>query len=939
MQPFLLGLILSSVLSAGLMAGGDAAIVKDINRYSHRSSRTVEIVEFQGRIYFSGFDLATGWELWSSDGTGAGTRLSVDLEPGPGSSFPDQLTVAGDLLYFRAYKPGTGLIIFRTDGTPEGTAPVPGVGPGIGNTISILGSAGHRLLFVSDQGDGNGSEPWTTDGTPEGTSILKDLSPGPANGGASVFTGWGDRLLFSSLSGQEPELWITDGTPAGTMRVRDLLPAIDVWTYPRVLPDGRLALLARDGRLWRSDGTPAGTGFVLDVTPRDDQIVEWITATAAAGIFFTVYSPQEQERLWISDYTPQGTREIFPTFGLVGQERGGTAYFTVYGNELWTSRGTAESTHPIGYNLLDPFHFLVSENSVLFAVKDLEIGAELFRAGALSTGASLVKDIFPGPPDSYPQDLTAALGQVFFVANNASGAGLWKTDGTSEGTELVKRNLFPGLDGSDPGNLVVVNGLALFRANNGAHGDELWAMGRDANPYLLKDIYPGSEDSYISDLTVSGGQAFFAARDFEHGKELWQSDGSPEGTFLVADLNPGGQGLEPQDLTPMGDAVYFQAPVPGTGRYGSALWRSDRTAESTGLVKDLPAEGWSMAFEMVNTGGFLVFGAHGPSGRTGLWRSDGTPEGTALYKEFTGVGLGRLTAARGAVYFMAKIGDAGGGELWRTDGTLEGTELVRFFPPEPGAKYFNLLLHGAPDKLFLHVYQFQDVNSSFTVWASDGTDEGTRPVHEKFLRNVESWGLGAFQLTGGSLYFQADDGQNGSELWRSDGTPEGTSMVTDLAPGPASSAPSVLASANGVVYFLATPEGASPPPRYDAYQYGRLFRSDGTPEGTRELAPGAHDIFQVFRGRLYFSAYDSSFGTELWSVQVEDAPPLRGDATGDGALDISDPVSILGCLFLGKTCPPTTCAMDVNSDGEEDVSDAVFLLEYLFLGGRPPADC
>ncbi|MGQ9589809.1 MAG: dockerin type I repeat-containing protein [Planctomycetota bacterium] len=63
---------------------------------------------------------------------------------------------------------------------------------------------------------------------------------------------------------------------------------------------------------------------------------------------------------------------------------------------------------------------------------------------------------------------------------------------------------------------------------------------------------------------------------------------------------------------------------------------------------------------------------------------------------------------------------------------------------------------------------------------------------------------------------------------------------------------------------------------------------------------------------------------------------VRGDANMDGAVDVSDPLGILGYVFLGKASPKCREAADSNDDGEIDVSDAVYTLAYLFSGGPPP---
>ena len=60
---------------------------------------------------------------------------------------------------------------------------------------------------------------------------------------------------------------------------------------------------------------------------------------------------------------------------------------------------------------------------------------------------------------------------------------------------------------------------------------------------------------------------------------------------------------------------------------------------------------------------------------------------------------------------------------------------------------------------------------------------------------------------------------------------------------------------------------------------------------------------------------------------------VRGDATNDGVIDISDGVSVLVFLFGGG--PEPTCAdtADSNDSGEVDLSDAIYVFSFLFLGG------
>ncbi|MBN1419310.1 MAG: hypothetical protein JXP34_11065, partial [Planctomycetes bacterium] len=62
---------------------------------------------------------------------------------------------------------------------------------------------------------------------------------------------------------------------------------------------------------------------------------------------------------------------------------------------------------------------------------------------------------------------------------------------------------------------------------------------------------------------------------------------------------------------------------------------------------------------------------------------------------------------------------------------------------------------------------------------------------------------------------------------------------------------------------------------------------------------------------------------------------VRGEANGDGQLDLGDAIAILGTLFGDD---PTDCedAQDVNDDGGRDIGDAIYLLSYLFSSGAEP---
>ena len=96
------------------------------------------------RLYFVANDGTHGDEVWASDGTAAGTGMLKDINPGLGDGYSSSYGVldfiaAGNLLYFKAYEPTTGYEIWKTDGSFAGTVRVtdlnPGVADGVGGII------------------------------------------------------------------------------------------------------------------------------------------------------------------------------------------------------------------------------------------------------------------------------------------------------------------------------------------------------------------------------------------------------------------------------------------------------------------------------------------------------------------------------------------------------------------------------------------------------------------------------------------------------------------------------------------------------------------------------------------------------------------------------------------------------------------------------------
>jgi ELWxxDGT repeat protein len=112
------------------------------------------------RLFFAARDHDHGRELWVTDGTAAGTHRVRDVQPGPGSSEPRELTAAGGLFFFTADDGEHGRELWVSDGTETGTRIVDDLNPGgFSSHPMSLAATPSTLFFAADDGT-TGIEPW-----------------------------------------------------------------------------------------------------------------------------------------------------------------------------------------------------------------------------------------------------------------------------------------------------------------------------------------------------------------------------------------------------------------------------------------------------------------------------------------------------------------------------------------------------------------------------------------------------------------------------------------------------------------------------------------------------------------------------------------------------------------------------------------------------------
>jgi ELWxxDGT repeat protein len=411
-----------------------------------------------------------------------------------------------------------------------------------------------------------------------------------------------------------------------------------------------------------------------------------------------------------------------------------------------------------GYDLTDV------NGTLFFAADNSTNGEELWKSDGTTAGTVLVRDIRAGNFDASPRDLAAVNELLFFTANDgSSGIELWKSDGTSAGTTRV-RDIFPGTSSSSPARLVDYDGTLFFIASNGTNGTELWKSdGTSAGTLMVKDIWPGSSSSNPSGLTAWNGLLYFAASSSGIGQELWVSDGTDGGTVLLADLNPGTPSSSPSAFTPSGGSLFFTSDLSTTQQ---KLWKTDGTTSGTTLVRTFttPTTAAELLY-LTDANGTLFFRTSDPVSSRELWKSDGTTAGTVLVADIRNPGSSDpvfLANVNGILYFAATDND-GDRELWRSDGSLAGTFRVKDIRPGTPASSPQCFLRVQGTLLF----RANDGVTGIEPWKSDGTDSGTELVRDiRSAGDSFSGGSDCYPVvSGGFAYFAADNGTTGIEIW------------------------------------------------------------------------------------------------------------------------------------------------------------------------------
>jgi ELWxxDGT repeat protein len=845
-------------------------------------------------------DLNYGGELYKTDGTTTGTMRLTDIAPGPGSSMR-MLGVDLDGTFIFPTTPeffDTGTRLWKTDGSPNGLQLITALESANGNPMELKWLARHNgkaLFFAADQ---TNSKMYLgeTDGTEAGTVLITEvqLPPGYAYPGyGDIFLQTVDDYVFFKVAAQNTstfaiseQLWRTDGTEAGTITL-----ATDLETFsPFTTAGGFVYYFSNKNFLWKTDGTLAGTSFVKEFNGWNFPRVYPFKNNVVVSGYET----------WISDGTPGGTQKVSDQSIHMGYTVFNDKFYAIrqdvgdYRNRmLFVTDGTPGGTSDVaflgqseGIFVMDTIPVVNNKLIVPFYTPQQKLA--LGTSDGVSSTISLLADIDPATSGGAFFSGIVYDGKAYFIATDAvNGQEPWVSDGTPQGTHMIREPAAKSTDGADLAYRPVDLNGTKFGLAKGDVGPDLFRL--DENPLGATKYLDGWQHDVIG---VNDNKLFLT----DAGKVL-MTDGQTSEVVLKdynslndARLYPTGGGV-----TRLGSNYIMELLIQGSAseQTGRELWVTDGTPAGSKVLMDInagTADGTPGTDPLAKLSESLAVFS-GNDGTTGfeLCKTDGTTAGTVLLKELL-PGTNSSTPKNffvdnGIALFSAD--DGSGAELWRTDGTVNGTYRIKDIHPTGSSS------PGLFTKLGNYIYFFAAGDVGWSLWKTDGTEGGTMLVKDVDTSMLDYDSPLSMIESNGLLWANVHNSGFGRELLVSDGTNAGTQFI-DIVAGTDGSNPVALVSVPGGIYFAAN---------------NQLWRSSGTKKFTTKVADQKSSYMLNSNGKLYFTATSELYGIEYFRLTPE---KFDQEITFQPIGDIASGVASINLNATASSRLPVTFSADGN---------------------------
>jgi ELWxxDGT repeat protein len=224
--------------------------------------------------------------------------------------------------------------------------------------------------------------------------------------------------------------------------------------------------------------------------------------------------------------------------------------------QLWISDGTEFGTKTITniyykYGTCNVFNFLfVNEfkRKLYFNSYDTINDCEPNYIDQKFDSVKVLKDIYKGNFCYNGYNIISASNfynfknEMYFLGvDSTNGSQLWKTDGTENGTRMIKKIINLKTDQNKYYTLtrqIFSNSDYLFVSpirDDTIYGNELYIGKNDS--FELFDFTPGPFGSDPQCFYLHNNHVYFVAHDWKYNYNLWISDGTKQGTYIVSKSN------------------------------------------------------------------------------------------------------------------------------------------------------------------------------------------------------------------------------------------------------------------------------------------------------------------------------------------------------------------------------------------------------------------
>jgi trimeric autotransporter adhesin len=799
--------------------------VKNLN--GKNSGFPTGMTAFKSKVIFSAFDTSTGRELWITDGTVRGTKLLKDINPGTANSSPQQITKVGNKIIFTANDGVHGQELWETDGTTDGTKLIKDI-----NTTGYAFYPGEdRIQRPFQQVDGkiyfsaytNSSTQSLiqSDGTYSGTLVLAN------NVDLSLFEpirkmGENKMIFVARSPSHGEELWITDGTASGTQMLEISPGAFSYLPRQLTVADGKLFFTATKDiivrKLWVTDGTLSGTHEIAGLAYKDPASLRFYKGM----IYLVAKNASNELSIYRTNDTGAESKKI------IDLEYNSTNIFTVYKDKLYYSVAGLDHTASIWFtdgnteNLLYRFPvnsssgsmYLVN-NFLLLDVATKQNGFEWWKTDGTMEGTHLLKDINPGPPSSVPTIVKVLKNKILFRAKNEFGYEQWITDGTTDGTKFLG-DLNQGKSNYAKLQWGVLTGI--FENQIIALDDSLrislWNPVTETSTAVFEDNDLGT----LKDVSQAGQKLFYTKGDRPLIiDQLWSYDGiNKTKVKIVEDSVVDHYGSVNDKL------IFSEIQFGGLSKVKSSNGESMQTLIGLTDYEPLPLGEIKYRLNSDFADKFYFLMQKKITKETDIWITDGEPNGT--FKLFT---IPKYTyyihSINSEPFFMTSLYPNKGFDVWKIDKVSHQKISLTSFSSWGSviSNVKSVSLHGK-NYLFFSSYPT-------LFYETDGTPLGTVLIGE-IPGTIDYEHIVASEK---EIFFINTTAEYGTELWKTDGTLIGTKIIKDIAPGTNSSmGNTALAILNGKVFFQALTNNMFS--IADVYNIP-TWVTDGTLEGTRQL--------------------------------------------------------------------------------------------------------